>query len=58
MTKWSAGVAWSGEYVPVYCSLCGKSQDDVQRLVAVTPDDDRFLCNECITLLYELITEE
>lgn len=40
----------------VYCSFCGKNQEDVKRLIA--GPDDVFICNECISLCQEIITEE
>jgi recombinational DNA repair protein (RecF pathway) len=45
-------------YEPKSCCLCGKSQDDARRMVAVTPLADQFLCDECITLMHELVTED
>lgn len=40
---------------PLYCSFCGKSQDEVRRLIA---GPSVFICNECIELCNEIIVEE
>ena len=40
----------------VKCSLCGKTQDQVKRLVA--GPNDIFICNECIKLCDSIISEE
>ena len=37
------------------CSFCDKSQDEVVKLIA---GPNVFICNECISLCGELITEE
>ncbi|RMH60293.1 MAG: ATP-dependent Clp protease ATP-binding subunit ClpX [Zetaproteobacteria bacterium] len=39
----------------LYCSFCGKSQHDVQKLIA---GPSVFICNECIELCNEIIQEE
>ncbi|MDO5689851.1 MAG: ATP-dependent Clp protease ATP-binding subunit ClpX [Tissierellia bacterium] len=39
----------------VYCSFCGKHQDEVKRLIA---GSNVFICNECIHLCNEIIEEE
>lgn len=39
----------------LYCSFCGKSQHEVQRLIA---GPQVFICNECIALCNEIIREE
>ena len=38
-----------------YCSFCGKNQDQVQRLLA--GPNGVYICDECVTLCYEIITE-
>ncbi|EAT15105.1 ATP-dependent Clp protease ATP-binding subunit ClpX [Desulfuromonas acetoxidans] len=37
------------------CSFCGKSQDDVKKLIA---GPSVYICDECIDLCQEIITEE
>src|SRR5690606_6891793 len=37
------------------CSFCGKSQDQVRRLIA---GPNVFICDECIELCQEIINEE
>ncbi len=44
----------SGENT-LYCSFCGKSQHDVKKLIA---GPTVFICDECIELCNEIITEE
>ena len=39
----------------VYCSFCGKSQDEVQKIIA---GNNAFICNECVELAQEIIREE
>ena len=39
----------------LYCSFCGKSQHEVQRLVA---GPQVFICNECVELCNDIIREE
>ncbi|NLY09246.1 MAG: AAA domain-containing protein, partial [Tissierellia bacterium] len=39
----------------LYCSFCGKPQDQVSRLIA---GPEVFICNECIELCKEIIDEE
>ncbi|MGB9112012.1 MAG: ClpX C4-type zinc finger protein [Acidimicrobiales bacterium] len=39
----------------VKCSFCGKSQDQVKKIVA--GPNDVFICNECIDLCVLLMTE-
>lgn len=40
---------------PVTCSFCGKTQDQVQKIVA---GPGVYICNECIDLCKEIIDEE
>ncbi len=37
------------------CSFCSKSQKQVKKLIA---GPDVYICDECITLCYEIIAEE
>ena len=39
----------------LYCSYCGKSQHEVQRLIA---GPQVFICNECVELCNDIIREE
>ncbi|SER17687.1 ATP-dependent Clp protease ATP-binding subunit ClpX [Streptococcus gallolyticus] len=41
--------------VKVYCSFCGKSQDEVRKIIA---GNNVFICNECVALSQEIIKEE
>ena len=38
------------------CSFCGRSQDEVQRLIAGPPPI--FICDECIAICNQVIAEE
>ena len=39
----------------LYCSFCGKSQDEVRKLIA---GPSVYICDECINLCNEIISEE
>ena len=39
----------------LYCSFCGKSQDEVNKLIA---GPDVYVCNECVELCNDIIKEE
>lgn len=39
----------------LYCSFCGKSQDDVRKLIA---GPSVFICDECVELCLDIIREE
>lgn len=41
--------------IKVYCSFCGKSQDEVKKIIA---GNKVFICNECVALSQEIIKEE
>ncbi|MCC9889554.1 ATP-dependent Clp protease ATP-binding subunit ClpX [Streptococcus agalactiae] len=41
--------------INVYCSFCGKSQDEVKKIIA---GNGVFICNECVALSQEIIKEE
>lgn len=40
----------------LHCSFCGKSQREVAELIAA-PNNEIYICNECIGLSKEIITE-
>ncbi|HKS90423.1 MAG TPA: ClpX C4-type zinc finger protein, partial [Tepidiformaceae bacterium] len=42
--------------VQYHCSFCGKSQDQVRRLIA--GPGAVYICNECVDLCQEIIEEE
>ena len=37
------------------CSFCGKSRDSVEKLIA---GPNVYICNECITISYEILTDD
>ena len=39
----------------IFCSFCGKSQDEVKKIIA---GSDVYICNECVELAQEIIREE
>jgi len=39
----------------IHCSFCGKSQDQVKKIIA---GPDVYICNECVDLCKEIIDEE
>ncbi|HIO96576.1 MAG TPA: ATP-dependent Clp protease ATP-binding subunit ClpX, partial [Leucothrix sp.] len=39
----------------LYCSFCGKSQHEVRKLIA---GPSVFICDECVDLCNDIITEE
>ncbi|MDG3132494.1 ATP-dependent Clp protease ATP-binding subunit ClpX [Streptococcus suis] len=39
----------------IYCSFCGKNQDEVKKIIA---GNNVFICNECVELAQEIIREE
>ena len=41
--------------VPYRCSFCGKSQEQVRKLIA---GQGVYICDECINLCQEIIEEE
>ncbi len=43
------------ENIELRCSFCGKSQQEVRRLIA---GPEVFICNECVSLCNEIILEE
>ena len=44
-----------GPKVPYRCSFCGKSQEQVRKLIA---GQGVYICDECINLCQEIIEEE
>jgi ATP-dependent Clp protease ATP-binding subunit ClpX len=40
---------------PVKCSFCGKSQDEVHRIIA---GPGVYICNECVELCQEIYEED
>ena len=46
---------YKDETKPVRCSFCGKSQEQVKKIIA---GPDVFICNECVDLCKEIIDEE
>jgi ATP-dependent Clp protease ATP-binding subunit ClpX len=53
--KRQSGAGDSESYVPVACSFCGKSEGQVSRLIA---GPGVFICNECVSLCEEILSEE
>ncbi len=43
------------EHIVSHCSFCGKSQDEVRKLIA---GPNVYICNECIDLCNEIIQED
>jgi ClpX C4-type zinc finger len=39
----------------LHCSFCGKSQDDILKLIA---GNNVYICNECVVLCYEFLAED
>lgn len=39
----------------LYCSFCGKSQDEVRKLIA---GPQSFICNECVELFVNILIED
>ncbi len=50
-----ASTSGKGSKVPYRCSFCGKSQEQVRKLIA---GQGVYICDECITLCQEIIEEE
>jgi hypothetical protein len=45
----------TNERPTLYCSFCGKSQREVEKLIA---GPNVFICNECIELCMDILQEE
>ncbi len=47
---------------PLYCSFCGKHQDEVKKLIAGPPQkhtsQPAYICNECVLLCNSVLDEE
>ena len=43
------------EQTTIHCSFCGKSQDEVDKIIA---GPGVYICNECVALCQEIIDEE
>ena len=54
MTTTGSGTS-KGPKVPYRCSFCGKSQEQVRKLIA---GQGVYICDECINLCQEIIEEE
>ena len=39
----------------LYCSFCGKSQDEVKKLIA---GPSVYICNECVVLCKDILVED
>lgn len=46
---------FDGEGMNYYCSFCGKSQEEVDKIIA---GPDVFICNECVSLCVAIIEED
>ncbi len=46
---------WQKEKEKLSCSFCGKSQDQVKKLIA---GPEVYICNECVDLCVELVAKE
>ncbi len=55
-TARSGGKRGGGKRVQYRCSFCGKSQDQVKRLIA--GPGAVYICDECVDLCQEIISEE
>lgn len=55
MSKQDSAQQASTEKHTLYCSFCGKSQHEVEKLIA---GPTVFICNECVALCAEIINEE
>jgi ATP-dependent Clp protease ATP-binding subunit ClpX len=51
----SSSTSGKGTKVPYRCSFCGKSQEQVRKLIA---GQGVYICDECINLCQEIIEEE
>src|SRR4029078_6584911 len=51
----SSNSSTKGPKVPYRCSICGKSQEQVRKLIA---GQGVYICDECINLCQEIIEEE
>lgn len=42
----------------IRCSFCGRTQDQVRKMIAGTGGNDVYICDECIELCSEILEEE
>ena len=42
----------------IRCSFCGKTQDQVRKLIAGPVGSDAYICDNCIDICAEIIEEE
>ena len=53
---------YRGRGKPLYCSFCGKHQDEVKKLIAGPPQkhtsQPAYICNECVSLCNSVLDEE
>ena len=44
--------------VTIRCSFCGRTQDQVRKMIAGSGNHNVFICDECIELCSEILEEE
>jgi ATP-dependent Clp protease ATP-binding subunit ClpX len=49
-------LAGKGNEIKVRCSFCGKSEDQVRKMIA--GPNGAFICDECIAICSEIVDEE
>ena len=42
----------------IRCSFCGRSQEQVRKLIAGPSGSGAFICDECVDICTEIIEEE
>ncbi len=42
----------------IRCSFCGRTQDQVRKMIAGAGNNNVFICDECIELCSEILEEE
>ena len=42
----------------IRCSFCGRTQDQVRKMIAGTGGSNVYICDECIELCSEILEEE
>ena len=42
----------------IRCSICGRTQDQVRKMIAGAGNNNVFICDECIELCSEILEEE
>lgn len=53
--RWGVDMAKNDDRKQLKCSFCGKTQDQVKRLIA---GPGVYICDECIELCSEIISDE